>query len=459
MSDVANRVPPAAVDMEQSVLSAMMMDNTTIATVRAIVDDSMFFAETHRRVFRAMCTLVDAGVVVDPHTLSNQLARTNELESVGGKDFVSYLIDAVPTAANVEYHADVVREKAQRRQLIETLVKGVQGAYDESIPVQDLATSLQSTLLPLAADKRGEGFVHVKDDVWSMMEGLEARAAGKFAKATVPVGFPEIDEYSGGLQRAELVFLAGVPGGLKTAAALNMMVNVAREAQLGAAIVSAETTRLKLHERALTRLSEVPFGAIRAGKLNESDFRALGRAAGELAKLPLWADQSARPSIGSVVAKSRRLKEQHPALALLVVDYVQLLTGGSSRRDENRSLELSDISYTLQGLAKELDVLCIATCQVDATAIEARTDKRPREGDMRWSQAMREAAAWIGLCYRDQKYNPNPLSADTLEINFAKAKDAEPFKVFLNWQGQFMRLDSAKRRQYEDLRQPPTRLV
>lgn len=443
-----DRQPPYSEDAEQAVLSAVMMDNAAMVTVMAILDDTMFYAERHRRIFRSMTRLAAQRTRIDPITLSHELEAHGELEASGGKDYLGYLIDAIPTAANVEYHAEIVRDKAQRRRVIDELQRGVVGAYDESIPIRELATSLQASLLPLAADKRGEGFVHVKDDVWPMMEALEARSLGKLGTATVPVGYPEIDEYSGGLQRAELVFLCGVPGGLKTAAAVNMMVNVSRDVGLGSAIVSAEMTRQKLHERTLSRLSQVSYSAIRAGKLQDADFPHLARAAGELVRLPLWADQSARPTIASVMAKCRQLRDQHPELALLVVDYVQLLTVGG-RREENKALDLTDISYALQGLAKELNVLIVATCQVDAAAIEARDDKRPRQGDLRWSQAMREAAHFIGLCYRDQTYNKDPLGPDTLEINFAKARDAEPFKVLLNWQGQFMLLDSPKRRARE----------
>lgn len=442
-----DRKPPYSEDAEHSVLGAMLMDNATIATATTVLDDGAFYAEKNRRIFRAMCRVYDRGVIVDPISLSEELIAHSELEAAGGKEYIGFLVDVVPTAASVEYHAAIVRDKAVRRQLIATLVEGVHAAYDESIPVRDLAAELQSKITPLAADPKGEGFVHVKDDLWPLMESLEQKSRGVLGASTVYTGYPEIDDNSGGLQRGELVFLCGVPGGLKTAAATNMMLNVARDTEYGAAIVSAEMMRRRLHERNLARLAQVSYSSIRAGTLQQEDFARLAHGAHVLSKLPLWADQTPQPTIASVVAKCRHLKDLHPTIALFVVDYVQLLTAG--RDEDNRSLELSKISYTLAGLAKELDVLVLATCQVDAAAIENRSDKRPRLGDLRWSQAMREAAHWIGLCYRDQTYNPNPLAADTLEVNFAKARDAEPFKVLLNWTGQHMHLDSPKRRARE----------
>jgi replicative DNA helicase len=447
-----NRQVPYSEDAEQAVLSAMMMDKAAIVTAIRLLTDASFYADRHQRIFRAMLVVAAQGAIVDPITVSNELANRGELDAAGGKDYLGFLVDAIPTAANVAYHAEIVREKSDRRTVINALATGMQSAYDESLPIRDVAAEAQAALLPVAAETQGQGFVLAKDDVWPMMEELESLAKGGGSTIGVPTGYPEIDESSGGFQRGELVFLAGVPGGLKTAAASNMMVNVARDHGMGAAIVSAEMTRRRLHQRTLARLAQVNYSSIRSAQLRDEDFTHLAHGAAELMRLPIWADQTPNPTLPAIAAKCRHLKSEHPEIALLVVDYVQLVSASevtARREEDNRALELTKISYVLAGLAKELDVLLIATCQVDAAKIEARDEKRPRLGDLRWSQAMREAAHFVGLCYRDQMYNPNPLAADTLEINFAKAREAEPFKVTLTWNGPHMFLDSPRRRQRE----------
>jgi replicative DNA helicase len=294
------------------------------------------------------------------------------------------------------------------------------------------------------------GFTPTKDDLWPMMEDIERRMQADNDKNVVPTGYPEIDEpLGGGPQRGELIFLCGVPGGLKTATAMNIATNVVRdsEGRIGAAIVSAEMSRRKLHQRNIARIAQVDFSAIRKATLHDDDFPRLARAAGEMSHWPMWVDETARPVIGETAAKCRHLKSQHAEIGVIVVDFIQLMQRRmSTRDDDNRALELTDIAYQLAALGKELEAVVIATCQVDAAKVEERGDKRPRLGDLRWSQGMREAGDFIGLCYRDKTYNADPMSADTLEINFAKARDAEPFIVTLNWTGKYMHLDSPKRR-------------
>lgn len=451
MSDpMRDRQPPHSDDAEQAVLSAMLMDKAAIVTAMKIVKPESFYSERHVRIFRAMLAVAATGAVVDPLTLSNQLIKTGELEHCGGKDYIGYLVDAVPTAANVDYHAEIVREAASRREVIASLTAGTMAAFDPTIPIRQTAADVQSKLLPTAADTEKQGFVAVADDVWAIMEEIESQSKG-ITKPGITTGYPEIDDPAGGLQRGEIVFVAGVPTGLKTALIHNIVMNVARDEGLGAAIVSAEMMRKRLHHRALARMAQVPYGNIRKpDRLTPDEWRRMTRTAAELIKLPLWVDETPNPSLPSIAAKCRHLKAQHPELALIAVDYVQLLSateGTNKRGEDNRALELEVISYGLAGLAKELDVLMLVTVQVDAAKIESRDDKHPRLSDLRWSQAMRMAGHFVWLCYRDQMYNKNPMVADTLEVDVAKARESEPYKLTLTWQGEFMTLNSALRMQ------------
>jgi replicative DNA helicase len=449
----ARRTPPLwDEDIEQSVLAALLMDGSVADAARLIVAPEHFYAQRHARLFEAMLAVLDAGARLDPHTLCDELTRRGTLEACGGKEYVGYLMDAVPTAANIEYHARIVRDFADRRATIAALRDAAEVIATREQPLRDTAAALQSTLLPIAAESGRRGFVHVKEDLWPLMEAIEARARGDAASNLIPTGYPEIDDaIGGGFRRAELVFLAGVPGGLKTATAMNIAINVANEAEdvcrapVGAAIVSAEMTRAELHERNLARLGQVPYGALRNGRLADADYPRLARAAGMLGNLPLWVDETPRPTLDDTAAKCRHLKSQHPEIGLVVVDFVQLMQHRMGPRQEtNRALELTDISYGLAGLAKELDVVMLATCQVDAQSVDRREVKRPRLEDLRWSQAMREAGHFIGLCYRPAMYDPD--APDDLDINFAKARGAPPFQATLHWIGQFMMLDSRRRR-------------
>ena len=453
-----NTVPPHDEPLEQAVLSAMLLDERVIDGVAALLPADAFYRTAHRLVFEAIVAVHARGAALSPFTLATELADTGRLDAAGGREFIGYLLDAVPGAANVLDHAAIVRAHHARRTLAAQLQQAAHALTADRADARETAQAVFSQLLPFTMEGPGakRGFVHVKDDLWPILEELEARRGGGERRG-IPTGYPELDDpIGGGLQSGELMFLAAVPGGLKTAVAINIALNVADEARVGAAIVSAEMTRQKLHERNLATVGRVPFAAMRSGAFEDDHWPRLANAAGRLSRLPLWVDQTPRPAIGDVMAKCRALKGQHAEIGLVVVDFIQLLqrsAKGSRREEENRSQELTDICYSLAGLAKELEVAMIATCQVDAANIEKRDDKRPRLGDLRWSQAMREAGHFVGLLYRPKMYTREPFGPDTLEIDFAKARDAEPFRATLLWEGKYMRVDSLKRRAREEFRE------
>jgi replicative DNA helicase len=454
----ASRLPPFDADAEVALLTAVIGDERALMAAIEIVDFNSFYIERNRKVFRAIVTLAETGSALDAVTVCAELARRGELESVGGKDYVYVdLVGAGAFAPNVTDYAKIVREKADRRQLIETLATATRELYGTELAVKDIATDLQATLLPVAAEMRGEGFVHVKHDLWPLIESIEAlaRSGSKVPACAVPTGYPEIDQQiAGGFERGEFVVIAGVPGGCKTALATNIALNVTcpivtGTPAIGALIVSAEMTRRKLHMRNLAAVGRIDFRSLREGNLRDDDYTRLARASSALSNCPLWVDQTPTPSITDIVAKCRKQKAEHPEIGLIVVDFIQLVQralAAKRTRDENRSAELTDIAYTLKGLGKELDVAVVATCQVDAADIEKRTDKRPRLGDARWSQGMREAADLFATCYRPKTYSADAMMTDTLEVAFGKARDSETFTAILQWTGQHMLLTSQKQR-------------
>lgn len=448
--------PPHSEDAEIALLAALLVDPETLDRIRPIVRADDFYFERHRRLFMAASALSDAGTRVDPVTLSDQLFRDGMLDRCGGKEYIGFLVDAVPTAANAPYHAKIVREKADRRGLIEKLSAATHELMTGPSSVHEVAIIVTDALLPAAAGAGRVGFVHVSEDLIPTLEDIETKKTGAIGKHTVPTGYPEIDDaIDGGMERGDLMIIAGVPGGCKTAAAMNISLNVVRDRDyaegldpLGALIVSAEMNRRKLLRRNLSTIARVDFSAMKKGNLSASEWHLLTKAAVDLKHRHLWADQTPSPAIEDIIAKCRSEKRDHPEIALVIVDFIQLVQRALAKknmRDENRSFELTAISYSLKEMAKNLDVAVIATCQVDAAGIDKRTDKRPHLADARWSQGMREAADLFALVYRDKMYNPDPMAADLLEFNFEKARDAQPFKTSLIWQGQHMRLTSAAR--------------
>lgn len=440
------RRPPYSEDAEQAVLSAMLTDQSAILRALEVVDDTMFYAERHRRIFRAMVSITERGGVVDPLTVSDELGRCGELESSGGKDYIGFLVDVVPIGAHVEDHARIVRAKADLRALIEHTQAALHDAYAGERPAADIAADLQRTVLPLSIDTSRAGFVAVKDDLWAVMEDIESAARGGRSARVIPTGYAEIDErIAGGFERGHFIVLAGVPGSAKTTVALNFALNVATaDPPIGVAFVSAEMSRESLIKRSLSNLSQVPLASIRSGCLRDDEYARLSRGAACLSAARLWVDQAATPDIGSIMAKCRKEKADHPEIGLVIVDFIQLVQRKMDRdrrgRDENRSAELTAISYGLQGLAKELDVAVIATSQVDAAAIESRADKRPKLGEARWSQGMREAAHLFATVYRPRMYNPEAF--DTIELDFQKGRDDPPFVARFDWNGQYMLMKS-----------------
>jgi replicative DNA helicase len=439
------RVPPHSVDAEGSVLSACLADERALMRALEVITADDFYRERHRRIFRAMIGLAERGAKIDPVTLCDALERSGELESSGGRNYVYIDLDgAIPTAANVEHHAAIVREKAALRRLIERSDAAVTAAYEGRLAASAIAAELQRDVLPFSTDQR-VGFVRVKEDLWSVMEEIENAQAGQRSVRVVPTGYLEIDSNTcGGFERGHFVVLAGVPGSAKTGAALNIALSVARaEDPVGVLFVTAEMTRRQLIKRSLANLSQVELSRIRQGAMRDDDFPRLARGSGYFATLPLWLDETPTPDIASIVAKCRAKKAEHPEIGLIVVDFIQLVQRQQEARrmrDDNRSAELTNISYTLGGLAKELDVVTIATSQVDGAAIEKRNDKRPQLGDARWSQGMREAAHLMATVYRPAMYDGS--LPDTIELAFQKGRDDPPFSATFDWVGKHMLMRS-----------------
>jgi replicative DNA helicase len=396
-----DRRAPWSEDAERAVIAAMLMDQDALLRATEHVVDSMFYREGHRRIFRAMVTISERGDVVDPLTLVEELNRRGELEAVGGKDYIGFLLDVVPTAANVEYHARIVQEKAILRGVIETCTSLVSEAYEGKLLAADLLDEAEQRVFQLSQSRGTEGFMRIKQLMWPTMERIEALQRGGRSVTGVPSGFNDLDEMTSGFQPSDLIIVAARPSMGKTALVLNIAQHVAIEENTAVAVFSLEMSKESLVQRMLTAEARVDSQMLRKGKLRDDEYPRIAKAAGILSSAPIWIDDTPGVSLLEMRSKARRLKAETD-IGLVIVDYLQLMTGPTS---ENRQQEISMISRSLKALAKELHVPVLALSQL-SRAPEQRTGegKRPQLSDLRESGAIEQDADLVMFIYRPEVY-------------------------------------------------------
>jgi replicative DNA helicase len=398
-----DRTPPYSEAAEQAVLSAMLLDADALLRATEYVDEAMFYRESHRRVFRAMLALSERGEVIDPLTLTEELSRKNELDAAGGREYIAYLVDVVPTAANVEYHAKIVREKALRRRLIEVSTSIVSEAFDSALPAAELLDAAEHSIFEVNQSRGTEGFTRVKELMYEAMERIEQLHLAGESVTGVPSGFRDLDEITAGFQPSELVIIAARPSMGKTAFVLNIAQNAALDAKTPVAFFSLEMSKQSLLQRMLTSEARVDAQRLRKGKLRDDEFVQLGRAAGLLSQAPVWIDDTPAISLLEMRSKARRLKAENN-IGMIVVDYLQLMVGPPS--SENRQQEISTISRSLKALARELRVPVVALSQLSrAPEQRAGDNKRPQLSDLRESGAIEQDADVVMFLYRQEYYD------------------------------------------------------
>lgn len=397
-----DRQPPYAAEAELSVLGGMLIDGDAVAKAIEIVDESSFYREANRRIFRAMARLFQRGEVIDPVTVSEELKKTDELDSIGGMAYLAELLDAVPTAANVEYHARIVRERALLRKLIEASSQIIRDSYDiGEKTVEQILDEAEQRIFHVAQAHDREGFVWIKKILYSAFEQIEQWQSAKGGITGVATGFPDLDQMTGGFQRGDLVIIAARPSMGKTSLVTGMALHAAIAHQVPVAIFSLEMSKDQIVQRMLCHEALVDLGSLRRGRLSDDDFVRLAQAAGHLNTAPIWIDETGGISALETRAKARRLKADQPNLGLIIIDYIQLM--GGSGKAENRQQEVSEISRALKGLAKELEVPVIALSQL-SRAPEQRTDHRPQLSDLRESGAIEQDADLVMFLYRPERY-------------------------------------------------------
>jgi replicative DNA helicase len=409
----SERQPPWSEEAEISVLGAMLIDGDAVAQAVEEVDDSDFYREANRRIFRAMSRLYGRGEVIDVVTLSDELKSSGELEAAGGMSYLAQLVDAVPTAANIEYHCKILSDKATLRRLIESATRIIQDAYSASGgEVDETLDRAEQRIFQIAQSAQREGFVWIKEILWPAMERIDQLQQSPESITGVPSGYPDLDEMTSGFQPSNLVVVAGRPSMGKTALALNFAQHAAIEEEIPVAVFSLEMSKDALVQRLLCAEGRVDSGRLRRGRLRDDEFSRLATAAGHLNTAPIWIDDTPAISVLELRAKARRLAAE-VGLGMIIVDYLQLMSG--PRDVENRQQEISRISRGLKSVAKELAVPVVALSQL-SRAPEQRTDHRPVLADLRESGAIEQDADLVLFVYREEVYQgPEDAQGNSIE--------------------------------------------
>jgi replicative DNA helicase len=409
----SDRQPPYAPEAEISVLGGMLIDGDAVPKAMEIVDDTMFYREANRRIFRGMARLFQRGQVIDAVTLIEELKKTDELDGVGGMAYVGELLDVVPTAANIEYHARIVRERALLRRLIEASSNIIRDAYESGErTVEQVLDEAEQRIFQVAQSHDREGFVWIKKILYPTFEKIEQLQAARGGITGVPTGFYGLDELTGGFQKGDLVIVAARPSMGKTALVTGVALHAAIANQVPVAVFSLEMSKEQLVQRMLCSEALVDLGRLLRGRLSEDDYVRLAQAAGHLNTAPIWIDDSGSLTVLETRAKARRLKADQPDLGLIIIDYIQLMHAGGEA--ENRQQEVSAISRGLKALAKELGVPILALSQL-SRAPEQRSDHRPQLSDLRESGSLEQDADLVMFLYRPEYYLP-PLEAQEKEL-------------------------------------------
>jgi replicative DNA helicase len=417
----AERTLPHNLEAERSVLGAILVHNDAFNLAAQVIDSNDFYRDAHRRIFDKMVALNERHDAIDFITLKEELARSGQLDDVGGPAYIASLADGVPRATNVEYYAKIVKEKSTLRNLIYAANKILTNAYEADQESDIVLDEAESAIFAVADDRLKAGFVPMRELVKESFPKIEQLFEQKRLITGVPTGFVDLDEMTRGLQGGDLVIIAARPSMGKTSLVLNIAQYVATQPEHAVGFFSLEMSKESLFLRLLTAEAQVDGHRLLSGAIGGKDYGRISHALETLSAMKLFIDDSANIGVLEMRAKSRRLQAEH-GLSLLVVDYIQLMSGRG--RFENRTLELASISRSLKGLAKELNVPIVVLSQL-SRAPEARSDHRPQLSDLRESGALEQDADVVVLIYRDDVYNKDPNSPDagTAELILAKQRN------------------------------------
>jgi len=441
-TEIVEKVPPQSVEAETAVLGSMLIEEDAIAKAIEILDEGSFYKESHKRIFTTVVELYDKNKAIDLVTLIDELKKRGTLEEVGGPSYVTSLTTVVPTSANIVHYAKIVKEKNLLRKLINTATQIVSEGYEHSGDVDILLDKAEQLIFDITSDKVETKIVPLKEIIKDSIEVIDSLYQRKENITGVATGFHDLDILTAGLQRSDLIVIAGRPSMGKSALVTCITEHIGVTEKKPVAFFSLEMAKEQLVQRMLCSHARVDAHKVRTGFLSQSDWPRLTNAAGKLSEAPIFIEDTPSLSVLELRAKARRLKSQHD-IKLVVVDYLQLMQGPA--RSENRQQEISEISRSLKALAREVGAPVIAVSQL-SRAVEQRADKRPQLSDLRESGAIEQDADLVALLLREEYYNPTEENKGIAELIVAKQRNGPVGNIKLTFVSEYARFESLARR-------------
>ncbi|MCB0564341.1 MAG: replicative DNA helicase [Phaeodactylibacter sp.] len=440
---VFGKVQPQAIPLEEAVLGALMLDKDALSIVLDILRAESFYLDAHQLIYKSMLRLFEKSQPVDLLTVTEELKKTGELEAAGGPYYLVELSNKVASAANIEYHARIIAQKFVQRELISVSTKIIRDAYEDTTDVFNLLDDAEQGLFAIAQQNLSRGFESMSSLAAKAQKQIEELRHKEDGLTGVPTGFTELDRLTSGFQRSDLIILAARPGMGKTAMTLSLAKNAASDFGKPVAIFSLEMSALQLAQRVISMEAEISGMKMRNGQLEEYEWQQLNAALERISEVPMYIDDTPGINIFELRAKARRLKMQHD-IDLIIIDYLQLMSGGGDNQRGNREQEVSAISRALKGLAKELNVPVIALSQL-SRAVEVRGGtKRPQLSDLRESGSIEQDADIVAFIYRPEYYDiledeEGQSLKGVAEVIIAKHRHGELKTIKLRFTGEFAR--------------------
>lgn len=432
------QIPPQNIEAEIAVLGSMLISEDAIAQTIETLAPNYFYKDVHRKIFETIVELYDSNSPVDLITLSEELKKKGILEEVGGPAYLALIANSVPSAANVQYYAKMVKEKYILRSLINVSTEIIKRCHQSAEDVDELLDSAEKSIFEIVSHRIEGRVIPIKELIKSSIATIDNLYQRKSQITGIPSGFIEFDSLTAGFQNSDLVIVAGRPSMGKSAFACSIAEHVALDEKLPVAIFSLEMSKENLVHRMLCSHARVNAHKVRSGFLSPEDWTRLTSAAGKLLEAPIFIDDTTGINVLELRAKARRLKAHHD-IKLLIVDYLQLMR--SLSRAENRQQEISEISRSLKDLARELDIPVIAISQL-SRATEQRQDKRPQLSDLRESGAIEQDADVVILLFRKEYYYPSEENKGIAEVIIAKQRNGPVGVVKLAFIKEYTRFEN-----------------
>ncbi len=439
-----DKIPPQNLEAEMATLGAMLIDEKIIPEILELIDETFFYKHEHKIIFSSIVSLFDVRKKVDILTVSEDLNKKKSLESIGGTAHLTTLADFVPSSANASNYARIVKEKGVLRALINSSTEIISSAYTGDQEVGSILDKAEKLIFEISDRRIEGGYVHIKDIIKDGIELIESLYHKKSHVTGIPTGFKSLDLKTAGLQKGDLIIVAGRPSMGKSALATSIAAYSAIEENIPVAIFSLEMSKEQLMQRFLCSEAKVEVNRVRTGFLAPPEWPILTSAAGKLSEAPIYIDDTPAINVFELRAKSRRLKAHHN-VQLILVDYLQLIRG--IRRGDSRQQEISEISQSLKALAKELNLPVIAISQL-SRAVESREGHKPKLSDLRESGAIEQDADVVILLFREEYYKPSEDNKGIAEVIIAKQRNGPVGSISLTFLKEYTKFaDMARDRQ------------